>query len=190
SHIEVVANQDDGVEFFGGTVDASNVIVWSNGDDAVDTDMAYAGTIDNVVIVNAGDKAFELDGPEGTYEGAGHTITNATIYMEGCAGGYDDDGNTDVIVSNFFFTGVTEDTGTSNDYNVNGIFVATNIQFDVTPVDLDGESDTPNEAPSAADYFGDMVSAGGVITEVTSGTVGANEAAFANWTFTDLNGGI
>ena len=67
-NIEVVANVDDGIEFFGGTVDASNLLVWAQGDDAIDIDQAYSGTIDNV-IVHLGDisaHAFEIDGPEGT----------------------------------------------------------------------------------------------------------------------------
>jgi hypothetical protein len=33
-NIEIVANQDDGIEFFGGTVDATNIVVWNVGDDA------------------------------------------------------------------------------------------------------------------------------------------------------------
>ncbi|MEQ8628862.1 hypothetical protein [Ekhidna sp.] len=187
-HVEVIANQDDGIEWFGGTVSVSHALVLNNGDDAIDTDQAWAGTLDNFVIINPGDKGFELDGPEGTYEGAGHTITNGTVYMGGCAGGYDDDSGTDAIVSNIYFTGVTDGTGTSNDYNVNGNFVATNIEFDVTPVDLDDDGDTPDVAPLAADYFADMVAAGGVITEVTTATVGADETEFSSWTMASLRG--
>ncbi|MGB1152487.1 MAG: hypothetical protein ACPG9B_06980, partial [Schleiferiaceae bacterium] len=36
NNIEVVANVDDGVEFFGGSVSASNIVVWAQGDDAYD----------------------------------------------------------------------------------------------------------------------------------------------------------
>ncbi|MFL2623265.1 MAG: hypothetical protein ACJ0P6_02030 [Flavobacteriaceae bacterium] len=31
-------------------VDASNLLVWAQGDDAIDIDQAYSGTIDNVVV--------------------------------------------------------------------------------------------------------------------------------------------
>lgn len=48
-NIEIVANQDDGVEFFGGTVTVKNILVWNVGDDCFDTDQAFAGTIDNFV---------------------------------------------------------------------------------------------------------------------------------------------
>ncbi len=79
-NIEVVGNVDDGVEFFGGTVDASNILVWAQGDDAIDIDQAYSGTVDNVVVVlgDISDHAFEIDGPEGTGSGL-FTLRNATI---------------------------------------------------------------------------------------------------------------
>jgi len=38
-NVEVVANQDDAVEWFGGTVDASNVVVVYAGDDGLDADV-------------------------------------------------------------------------------------------------------------------------------------------------------
>ena len=50
-HVEVVANVDDGIEFFGGTVNASNLFVWAQGDDALDIDQAYSGTITNAMVV-------------------------------------------------------------------------------------------------------------------------------------------
>ena len=79
-NIEVIGNVDDGIEFFGGTVDASNLLVWAQGDDALDIDQAYSGTIDNAVVVlgDISDHAFEIDGPEGTANGA-FTLRNATI---------------------------------------------------------------------------------------------------------------
>ncbi|MCB2195308.1 MAG: hypothetical protein KQH79_05575 [Bacteroidetes bacterium] len=184
-NIEIVANQDDGVEFFGGTVNVSNILVWNNGDDAIDTDQAWAGTLDNALVINPGDKAFELDGPEGDYEGAGHTIQNVTVYMESCGGGYDDDDNTDAKVMNVFFTKITDATGTENDYNSNGNFVISNFEFDVTPVDLDDDEDTPDVAPVAADYFADIAASteASELTEVTTATVGANTSVFNGWTF-------
>ena len=80
-HIEVIANVDDGIEFFGGTVNASHLLVWGQGDDALDIDQAYAGTIDGalVVLTSASDHGFEIDGPEGSAEGS-FTLKNATVY--------------------------------------------------------------------------------------------------------------
>ena len=67
--IEVVGNLDDGIEFFGGCVNASNLLVWAQGDDAFDIDQAYGGVISNFVNVEGSDSdhALEIDGPEGTY---------------------------------------------------------------------------------------------------------------------------
>ncbi len=64
-----MANVDDGVEFFGGSVNASNIVVWAiQGDDAYDIDQAYSGTIDNFVYIAGpdSDHGMEVDGPEGT----------------------------------------------------------------------------------------------------------------------------
>ena len=79
-NIEVVANVDDGIEFFGGTVNASHLLVWAQGDDAIDIDQAYSGVIDNAVVVLGvnSDHAFEIDGPEGTATGS-FTLKNVTI---------------------------------------------------------------------------------------------------------------
>ncbi|MFC0603730.1 hypothetical protein [Winogradskyella pulchriflava] len=80
NNIEVIGNVDDGVEFFGGTVNASNLLVWAQGDDAIDIDQAYSGTIDNAVVVlgDISDHAFEIDGPEGSAVGS-FTLQNVTI---------------------------------------------------------------------------------------------------------------
>ena len=44
SYVEVVANKDDGIEYFGGTVNTSNTVVWNAGDDSYDSDQAWDGT--------------------------------------------------------------------------------------------------------------------------------------------------
>ncbi len=77
-NVEVVSNQDDGIEWFGGTVNVTNVVVWNAGDDGIDTDQSWGGTLDNFVVITPSDRPFELDGPEGTYE-ASHTIKNGNV---------------------------------------------------------------------------------------------------------------
>jgi len=79
-NIEVVGNVDDGIEFFGGTVNASNLLIWAQGDDALDIDQAYSGTINNAVVILGAnsDHAFEIDGPEGAATGS-FTLNNVTI---------------------------------------------------------------------------------------------------------------
>lgn len=88
SNIEIVGNVDDGIEFFGGTVNASNLFVWAVGDDGIDIDQAYSGTINNAIVVQgaASDHALEIDGPEGSATGA-FTLTNVTLFGNADAAG-------------------------------------------------------------------------------------------------------
>lgn len=84
NNIEIVANQDDGVEWFGGTCSATNILVWNCGDDGLDTDQAWNGTCDNwVVALPQGGSAMELDGPEGTLTQGCNSFVNGTIYAGG-----------------------------------------------------------------------------------------------------------
>lgn len=109
-NIEVVSNQDDGIEWFGGTVNVKNVVVWNVGDDGIDTDQSWAGTLDNFVVVTPQGHCFELDGPEGSYE-ASHTIKNGSIIADGDFTSKDlinVDENSRVSLQNLFITNVVE----------------------------------------------------------------------------------
>jgi len=79
-NIEIVANQDDGIECFGGTVDVSNILVWGVGDDAIDIDQAYSGTIHNAIVIPTAitDHALEIDGGEGAWNAA-FSVTNCEV---------------------------------------------------------------------------------------------------------------
>lgn len=164
-NVEIVANQDDGVEFFGGTVNVTNVVVWNNGDDAIDTDQGYIGTVDNILIVNPGDEAFELDGPEGDAPKTGnHTLKNGTVYAEDASGLVDFDTNTNVDMTNMYFTKLSEGQ------NVEEVPDGTVSNLEATLAD----------GTTLEDVFGDLASAA---KAVTTATVGANESAFNGWTW-------
>jgi hypothetical protein len=79
-NVEVVANFDDGVEFFGGNVSVKNIMVYSAGDDGLDIDQSYSGTISNsmVLVGDLSDSALEIDGPEGEYL-ASFILNNITL---------------------------------------------------------------------------------------------------------------
>lgn len=84
SNIEIISSDDDGVEFFGGTVSVSNFLIAYQSDDAVDLDQNYSGTMSNfLVFVNnaaAGNDANEHDGPENvTYTEGLYTLMNSTF---------------------------------------------------------------------------------------------------------------
>lgn len=102
-HIEVFANSDDGIEFFGGTVDVNYALVAQVGDDALDIDQSYAGTITNFAIfVDAdSDEALEIDGREGDLDDV-FTLTNGTaIAVDGASITCDFKAKAKGAVSNF-----------------------------------------------------------------------------------------
>lgn len=98
SNIEIYGTLDDGIECFGGTVNISNALVYFQGDDGIDLDMNYSGTIENFAVIHgdgiATDEGLEIDGPEGTTYTAGlFTLRNgyvASVGTEGTPGDYKD----------------------------------------------------------------------------------------------------
>ena len=83
--IQVYNNLDDGVEFFGGTVSASHVVLVGNADDSLDWTDGWTGSLQYVHIVqatDAGDNGIEADNREGDELAtpvAEPTIANMTI---------------------------------------------------------------------------------------------------------------
>lgn len=63
-YVQVHNNQDDGVEFFGGTVNAKHLYLTGNRDDSLDWTKGWTGYAQHVVIVqgeDTGDQGFEMD---------------------------------------------------------------------------------------------------------------------------------
>lgn len=50
-HVQIFGSEDDGIEFFGGTVDVSYVVINGQDDDALDFDAGYRGTIQYAIVV-------------------------------------------------------------------------------------------------------------------------------------------
>jgi hypothetical protein len=92
-HIQIFEGSDDGVEFFGGTVNVSQVAVVNAQDDSIDWTEGYTGTVTDVYVQHGTthDKAFECDGynigfgNEGGYFSAPN-VTNVTVVGTGVAG--------------------------------------------------------------------------------------------------------
>ena len=63
-YIQVFEGSDDGIEFFGGTVNVSHVVIVNSEDDSIDWTEGYRGILTDVYIQHgtAHDKAFECDG--------------------------------------------------------------------------------------------------------------------------------
>ncbi|HRW86765.1 MAG TPA: right-handed parallel beta-helix repeat-containing protein, partial [Bacteroidales bacterium] len=180
-NIEIVANQDDGIEWFGGTVNVKNVIVWNTGDDAIDTDQSWAGTLDNFIIVNPGDECFELDGPEGTLA-ARHTLKNGTVYAGNAQGIADLDdalaaSDSWVDISHIYFFGLK--AGQTFD-KVPTYYTCTFSNFEAT---LPAGSVLTDFFKDGSDVFTTTVNEG-------ARTVGADVTAFSAWSWAAVSGSL
>ncbi len=195
-NIEVVGNVDDGIEFFGGTVNASNLLVWAQGDDALDIDQAYSGTINNAVVVlgTNSDHAFEIDGPEGSATGS-FSLTNVTIIGNQIT----EDGEYADYRSNAM--GSTENIyaygfKSSSDIELDNDGVATNYNNGLLSFGT-WEIVVPTGVENASDVFVNKASTvtvtdfGSTATAISQGanTVGAT-TSLLNWTYANTKAGL
>jgi hypothetical protein len=175
-NIEIVANQDDGIEWFGGTVNVKNVIVWNAGDDAIDTDQSWGGTLDNFIIVNPGDECLELDGPEGVMV-AKHILKNGSLYAGDAQGLVDLDPNSNVDMDGIYFFGLK--AGQKFD-ELPTLYTCTFASLEATlPA-----------GTSVVDFFKDGSDAFTTAVEPGSNTVGADVSSFQEWSWSAVSGSL
>ncbi len=194
-NIEVVANQDDGIEWFGGTVNAKNAIIWNAGDDALDTDQAWAGTLDNFIVVAGSetDHGTEVDGPEGS-DLDGHTLINGSIkgasatelghFRDGARGTFENiyyfnfpdpvDGRGDLALE----SDPSSSGPSSVDNFANGDLSFANLEI------------TLASGVSLSDVFKDGTVAYATSVAAGANTVGADKSTFTGWTWVDAQGGL
>ena len=211
--VEIVGNQDDGIEPFGGSVDVTNILVWNSGDDSFDCDQAYSGTIDNFIGILGGnsDHAMELDGPEGAdITPDAYTLQNGSLKGKGAgntSGGEYVDLRSDAKANldNIYFFNFSE----SSDFELDNNGVATNyLQMEINLTNLQfntshlssgnltiddiidekvATDDDGNPTETLLDIFTQRPLPS-TVAVVTAPTVGANKAMFASWTWADVNG--
>lgn len=195
-NVEVVANVDDGIEFFGGTVNASNLLVWSVGDDGLDIDQAYSGTIDNAVVVlgDNSDHGLEIDGPEGSATGAftirnltmiGNTVTSNGEYADYRSGAQ---GRTENVYAYGFKASSDvelDNDGVATNYN-NSLLTFGPWQIVLPEGVTDVTTIFKNQAATVTvTGFGDFASA---VTQGTQ-TIGANTSNLS-WTYANTAGNL
>lgn len=199
SNIEVVANVDDGVEFFGGTVNATNVLVGFQGDDGVDIDMNYSGTVDNFVVVNGAgsDEALEIDGPEGTtYTNGLFTLTNGTVSTFGGTEARGDfKSKAQGTITNVSMGEAKVRASYENNCadpktdafthltQVSPTLVFTGAQFSAVTVYTGSEDNSQTACPVPT---ADQTAAEGAMTSATA--TGADASGFASWSWMGVNG--
>ena len=190
-NVEVVANQDDGIEWFGGTVNVTNAVVWNPGDDAIDTDQAWAGTLDNFIVVAGADTdhALEIDGPEGSML-AGHTVKN------GSAKGDEDtelgdfrDGARGTFQNIYFFNFPDPADNGRGDFSLSGDATQANFA-NGNLVFSNLESTLHPETTDITTVFKNGTDAHATAVDAGSKTVGANKSPFMNWTWAGRSGGL
>lgn len=191
-NVEVIGNQDDGIEWFGGSVNVTNAIIWNSGDDLLDTDQAWSGTMDNFILVAGAetDHALEIDGPEGSYN-AGHTLKNGTIignnvaelgdFRDGARGTFEN-----IYFLNFANPADTEGRG---DLSLSGDkTLATFADGELKFINLEA---TLAEGVALTTVFKGGTAASATSVAAGANTVGADITAFAStWSWTSASGAI
>ena len=198
SYIEVVANKDDGIEFFGGSVDCSYCMTAFHDDDGIDIDQSYSGSVTNSVSLQGpgSDHALEIDGPEGTME-AGFTLDGITLIGNGGTAkseiaDYRKDAlgaNKNVYAYNFPPAG---DGDLSLSSGSDATYAAGTLSFENWEIVLNAaDTDVLNIMPEISDTrtMINNPSGSAAVTVVTAGsqTVGATLAGF-DWTWSKANG--
>lgn len=200
-NVEVVANADDGIEWFGGTVDVDGALIWNSGDDGLDTDQAWNGTCSNYAVVTpVGGSAFELDGPEGSYLNGPHQFNDGTVFAGANIDHLVDwDGNTNAGINGLYIFGLDAQyvydgvqdgfsfiesfggDGSGNNGNWEYTFVAGSAS-----VDDDGDEETDPVAFSttgitANDVFSPVPAA--ALSSVSEGSNTVGTSADYSWTW-------
>ena len=193
-NVEVVANQDDGIEWFGGNVSVTNIMIWNSGDDGLDTDQDWIGTASNFFILAPSGSAFELDGPEGTLNRGCHTFNNGIVYAgENVFSLVDFDSNTNAGLNDVYFYGwsgtygpIEDNPGTEDDETLN-------------PVDsFGGDGNCPSSnweytltegGSSVEDLFQGVPGEELIEVPLNGNSVGPNVADF-EWTWASQSGAL
>ena len=188
-NVEVIGNQDDGIEWFGGKVSVKNAIVWSVGDDGLDTDQAWSGTLDNFIVI-AGtetDHALEIDGPEGSFSAA-HTVRNGSVKGNNIAEFGDFRDGAKGTFENIYFFGFADPATTTGrgDLSLSGdktlaTFGAGTLKF----IKLEA---TLAAGVTLKTAFRNGTDASATEVAAKANTVGATKSAFAGWSWADVAG--
>lgn len=113
-NVQIHANADDGVEFFGGTVNARNLVLTDIEDDSVDWTQGYRGRLQNILVMQAGnveigaDRGIEADNLEANNDAEARAkpwIANATFIGRADTKGATFRRGTGVNITNSIFTG-------------------------------------------------------------------------------------
>ncbi len=87
-HVQVYKGLDDGIEFFGGSVNAHHLVVVATGDDSLDWDFGFTGNVQFFIAqqrnVSGEDRCIEADNHPTAYDNA--PLSNPNVYNFTCVG--------------------------------------------------------------------------------------------------------
>ncbi|MEM6525934.1 MAG: hypothetical protein AAF693_19200, partial [Bacteroidota bacterium] len=197
TNVEVVGNNDDGIEWFGGTVDVTNAVVWNAFDDALDTDQDWTGTCSNFIVVTPDGSAFELDGPEpsGTAATGCHSFDDGLVFAGSNIDHLVDwDPDTNAELTNIYFYG-WDDTYSSIDDNP-----ATMEDEEFDPIETFGGDGACTSATweytlatggaAVGDIFVGVPGAALTPVAQNANTVGPTDQTGFEWTYAAKAGGL
>ena len=185
-NIEVVANQDDGIEFFGGSVNVTNALVWNAGDDCIDTDQSWSGTLTNFIIVcgSETDHALEIDGPEGSLL-LGHTLTNGSIKGSSVAELGDFRDAARGTFSNMYFFGFPDPVAEGRgDFSLSS---GSDVTFGDGSLAFSGLQATLLDGVALNAVFKAGTDVHATTVAAGANTVGANKTSFLTWTWAGVD---
>jgi len=146
SNVAVIDGADDGIEFFGGAVSATNLYFENNEDDSVDWTEGWSGTITNTYILNNGPSfstALEGDGDNNNPSFVNLTAINTSNPGSGIALQFKKQSGgtfTNVLLTDYGTNVDMKDNGPLANVIVNGVPLVTpndNV-FNGTAVDISG----------------------------------------------------
>jgi hypothetical protein len=166
-YLQVHANADDGIEFFGGSVSAKHVVLTGIQDDSVDWDNGYNGNLQYVYIEHARDNSDANRGIEGDGDGGDGTafsapkVANITIIGNDFDGEDDSEGvllrdQTGAQIINMLVTGSSgmgECLEMDTDDTVQGNLTSGGITIANSYISCDEPFNSPDGAVDLNDWF-------------------------------------
>lgn len=152
-YVEVFANDDDGIEFFGGDVEVDHAIVTHVTDDSYDWDQGWTGGGQYWLAIqfDGSDKGFECDGGEGDKDpNSIPTISNFTLIGQGTSTAMDlkssTGGNLSYGIVYNFANGIQYNGATASDLTLSNIAVSASADSVAAYYDLSDNSDLTGES--------------------------------------------
>ena len=193
----IYGNADDGIEFFGGAANVSNLILVDNGDESLDWDNGWRGNVQFALVrqgvANEGDHGIEADtaGPANDALPESNPVIANVTFQENSEGADDlfrFKKGTEGTLQNIAADGYQEcirAEGSDVDVTLTNVLIEC-VAYDTSSDNFNfeyvsgGESTEGDDAVSAADVLTADNAADASLTGIDSDTVGASTVALGN----------